>query len=122
LHKRRFGRAAWVHVAGVLDIATTPQLERTLRDRQLHAWLIVLDLRALAFIDSSGVHAIVNASIRARQDGRPLVLLRGSANVDRVFTLTGSGDEVVTGDLGPVELPVQPLQRSFVSSSLLRTG
>ena len=43
----------------------------------MQAQLVVLDLRELAFMDSSGVHAIVNASIRARQVGRRLVLLRG---------------------------------------------
>ena len=69
--------AAWVHVAGELDIATTPQLERTLREAQLQARLVVLDLRELAFIDSSGVHAIVNAGIRARQPAAGCSRLRG---------------------------------------------
>ena len=43
---------AWVHLAGALDLATTPQLERTLRDSQSQAQLVVLDLRELAFMDS----------------------------------------------------------------------
>jgi anti-anti-sigma factor len=114
--------AAWVHVAGALDIATAPQLERTLGESQLQARLVVLDLRELTFMDCSGVHAIVNASIRAREVGRRLVLLRGPSNVDRLFTLTGSVDEVEIGDIVSVKPPVQPLQRSLVSSSLLRTG
>jgi anti-sigma B factor antagonist len=116
--------AAWVHVAGELDLATTPQLERTLREAQQTARLVLLDLRQLTFIDSAAVHTIVNAGIEARQRGRRLVLLRGSPNVDRVFTLTGSSDAIEIGDLdrSPVELPVHALQRSLVSSSLLRTG
>lgn len=64
-------------LAGALDLATTPQLERTLRDSQSQARLVVLDLRELAFMDCSGAHAIVNASISARQLGRRLILLRG---------------------------------------------
>jgi anti-anti-sigma factor len=36
----------------------------------------VLDLRDLQLMDSSGVHVIVNASIRARRLGGRLVLLR----------------------------------------------
>ena len=44
--------ATWVHLAGALDLATTPQLERTLRDSQSQARLVVLDLRELAFMDS----------------------------------------------------------------------
>jgi anti-sigma B factor antagonist len=90
--------AARVRVAGELDIATAPQLERTLREAQLQARLVVLDLCDLAFMDSSGLHAIVDASIRARQVGRRLVVLRGPRNIDRIFTLTGSSD-VEFGDV-----------------------
>lgn len=95
--------AAWVHVSGELDIATTPQLDRTLRAPELQARLLVLDLRELAFMDSSGVHVIVDASLRARRVGRRLLLLRGPPNVDRMFALTGSCDDVEIGDVDPVE-------------------
>ena len=100
---------AWVHVVGELDIATTPQLERSLRDAQLEARLVVLDLRELAFMDCSGLHAIVNAGIRARQGARRLLVLRGPPNVDRVFTLAGCRDDVEINDLDPVDPPVQAL-------------
>ena len=93
--------SAGIHIIGELDIATTPQLRRTLREPQLQAQLVVLDLRELAFIDASGVHAIVNASLRAREIGHRLVLLRGGLDVDRVFTLTGSSDDVEIVDLDP---------------------
>jgi anti-anti-sigma factor len=93
--------AAWVQVAGELDIDTTPQLEQTLREPR--AQLVVLDLRELAFMDSSGVHAIVNASVRARQFGRRLVLLRGPPRVDRIFGLTGSSADVEKGYMDPVD-------------------
>src|ERR1700737_1083380 len=99
----------WVRAAGELDIATVPHLERTLREPQLQARLVVLDLRELTFMDSFGVHAIVNAGTRARQAGSRLVLLRGPPNVDRVFTLTGCSDEFEIGDLDPEAPPVQVL-------------
>ena len=60
--------AAWVHVAGELDIATTPQLERTLRETQQGARLVVLDLRAVTFMDCAGVHAIVDAPGRVTDE------------------------------------------------------
>ncbi len=91
--------AAWVHVAGELDLATAPQLVRTLREPQLQARLVVLDLRELAFIDSCGVRAIADASTEARRGGRRLVLLRGPANVDRLFTLAGHSEDVEIGDV-----------------------
>lgn len=109
--------AARVHAGGELDIATTPQLERTLSQSQ--ARLVVLDLRELAFIDSCGMHAIVNAGVRARQAGRRLVLVRVPANVDRMLTLTGSSGQVEIGDVAPVAPPVHAFQRSLVSRSLL---
>ena len=93
--------SANVHIIGELDIATTPQLQRTLREPQLQAQLVVLDMREVAFIDASGVHAIVNASLRAREIGHRLVLLRGGLDVDRVFTLTGSSGDVEIVDLDP---------------------
>ena len=114
--------AAWINVVGELDIATAPELERTLRESQQLVHLTVLDLRELAFMDCSGVHTIVNASVRARQDGRRLVLVRGRPDVYRMFTLTGSTGDVDIGDLETVQPPVPALQRSLVSQSLLRTG
>jgi anti-anti-sigma factor len=114
--------AAWVHVTGALDIATTPQLAQTLREAQLQARLVVLDLRELAFMDCAGIHAIVQASSRARRSGGRLLLLRGPAYVDRLFSLTGNSGEVEISDLGPVESPFPSVQRSLVSSSLLMNG
>lgn len=101
--------AAWVDVAGELDIATTPQLERTLAQAQLQARLVVLDLRGLAFMDSSGVHAIASAGIRARQVARRLLVLRGPPHVDRLFTLAGRRDDVEIHDLDPLDPPVELL-------------
>ena len=114
--------AAWVYVAGELDIATAPQLERTLLESQQLAHLTVLDLRELAFMDSAGVHAIVNASLQARQDGRRLVMVRGRPDIYRMFTLTASTDHVDIADPDPVQPAAQTAQRSLVSQSLLRTG
>lgn len=101
--------AAWVHLAGELDIATTPQLKRALH--ALRARLVVLDLRELAFMDTCGVHAIVDASVRARDVGRRILLLAGPPAVDRVFTLTESSDDVVYGDIRPVEPSAQALMK-----------
>jgi anti-sigma B factor antagonist len=101
--------AACVHVAGELDIATAPQLEGALR--ALHGRLVVLDLRELAFMDSCAVHAIVDAGIRARDVGHRLLLRAGPPGVDRVFTLTESSDDVVCGDIRPIERSAQALMK-----------
>jgi anti-anti-sigma factor len=97
----------WVHVAGELDIVTRPRLSRVLRDAQLEAPVVVLDLREVTFMDSSGVHAIVDATFRARLAGHRLVVLRGAPNVDRMFTLTGCLGEIDFGDDDEPEPPIQ---------------
>ena len=99
--------AGWVHLAGALDLASAPQLEKTLREPELQTHLVVLDLRRLAFMDSSGVHAIVDASIRARKLGHRLVLVHGSPDINRMWALTGSSDDVEIGDIALAAQPVQ---------------
>jgi anti-anti-sigma factor len=100
----------WVHVAGELDIVTKPRLTRVLREAQLEAPVVVLDLREITFMDSSGVHVIVDATIRARLAGHRLVVLRGAPNVDRMFALTGSFGEIDFGDDDELEPPIQLLR------------
>ena len=101
--------AAWVHLAGELDMDTTPELERTLREPR--ARLVVLDMRDLAFMDSSGVHAIVNAAARVRRLGQRLVILRGPPDVDRLFELTGNTRFVEDGDVAPVDPSVKAIRQ-----------
>jgi anti-sigma B factor antagonist len=101
--------AAWVHVAGELTVATLPQLDRTLREPGVQARLVVLDLRELEFMDSSGAHALVSHVVRARKAGRRLVLLRGPAVVDRMLTLAACADDLEIGDIEHVESAVAGL-------------
>jgi anti-sigma B factor antagonist len=95
--------AAWVQVAGDLDLATSPQFRRTLREAQRAVRLVVLDLRELYFIDSSGAHVILDAAQDARREGDRLLIVRGPAQVDRVLTLTEVCKQVVIFDLAPAE-------------------
>lgn len=96
--------ATWVRVAGELDLATSPELREALLAAQRDASLVVLDLRDLTFIDSSGIHVIVDAN---RHPHARLVVARGSAWVDRVFTLTRACDHLLMLDLDPSEQPAQ---------------
>jgi anti-sigma B factor antagonist len=86
-----------------MDLASGPRLAATLREAQLEARMVVVDLRELTFIDSSGVHVILAAADRARQEGGRLMLVRGPVQVDRVFTLTGAFAQVMIFDLDPTE-------------------
>jgi anti-sigma B factor antagonist len=76
-------------VSGELDIAAAPQLDHALGRAQADAALVILDLRQLEFMDSSGVHLIVAASGRARQGSGQLVVVRGPVQAERMFAFVG---------------------------------
>lgn len=95
-------RAAWVHVAGELDLCTSPQLERALRAAQLHARLVVLDTREVSFIDCAGVHAILDASAGGEW-GLPRLLLISGAVVERLLVLAGIDEQIWRIELDPCE-------------------
>ena len=80
-----------VHVVlkGELDIASTPLLEAELEKVEVDAPpVLVIDLRRVEFMDSTGLRAMVAADARAKEAGRRLAIVRGSKAVERVFKLT----------------------------------
>ena len=99
--KREGPERSRVCVAGELDIATTPRLERTLNEAIAQARLVVVDLRGLTFLGSSGLDVIVRAGIRARERGGRLVLLHGAAHLDRLLELPGVRERVEFGFASP---------------------
>lgn len=88
---RRFNTVGTVRtaVAGEPDIAAVPQLDLTLRRAQADVRVVVLDLRRLEFIDSSGAHLLFAADRRAREAGGRLLVGRDAAQIDRLFVLSG---------------------------------
>lgn len=74
---------------GELDIASAAVLEaEVIVAEQLGATSITIDLSGLDFIDTSGLQAIMDAHGRCARHGRELTLLRGPAQVQRIFDLT----------------------------------
>jgi anti-sigma B factor antagonist len=51
---------------------------------------VVLDLRGATFLDSAGLHLVLDADSAARAEGWEFGLIGGPARVQRVFDLTGS--------------------------------
>lgn len=76
--------------SGELDIASVPILERQMRDALAGgAKQLLVDLRGLDFIDSTGLTLLVRWSQASANDGFDLALVRGEPRVQRLFTLTG---------------------------------
>jgi anti-anti-sigma factor len=64
----REGGAIVVAVAGELDAASTPELEGPLGQATADGGAVVLDLSSCEFVDSTGLHAIIDA--RGAVEGR----------------------------------------------------
>jgi anti-sigma B factor antagonist len=104
---RTEGQATIVVVSGELDLASSPELQEQLdRVWESNPELLVIDLRQLEFMDSTGLSIIVAAHQRLAEKGRSLSVVKGSAQVQRLLDLTGvaerlqlvdSPEEVVTG-------------------------
>jgi anti-sigma B factor antagonist len=93
-----------ISVSGELDLASSPALEEELeRVAQSDAQLVVVDLRNLEFMDSTGLSVLVRAHQRAEENGRRLGLVNGSQQVQRLLTLTGVADRLTLTDV-PEEL------------------
>jgi len=75
--------------SGELDIATAPELERTLRALVASGpGLLVLDLRNLSFMDSTGLRLLLERDAAAREDSHRFALIEGPPEVQRLFSLT----------------------------------
>jgi anti-sigma B factor antagonist len=98
------GRTSTLTLTGELDLLSSPILEQELqRALDAGAELVVVDLRQLAFMDSTGLHVVVAAQQRLHEAGRRLVLIRGGVQVQRLFELTGLGQVLAMVD-SPDEL------------------
>jgi anti-sigma B factor antagonist len=93
---RRDGDDVVVTLCGEIDIASAPALEGELRAAERsRPRRIVLDLAALDFIDSTGIHLLTDAHQRADANGHQLVLTHVPDPVQRLFRLTGIGARLI---------------------------
>jgi anti-sigma B factor antagonist len=86
--------SATVTVAGELDVVNAPAVDGLLRRAQRHAPLVIVDLSALSFIDSAGLHATVTADARIRDAGGRLVVVQGPRQMRRIVELAGLHDRL----------------------------
>jgi anti-anti-sigma factor len=84
----RGGRLVLV-VEGELDIATASVMDEALvRARGTDAPRIVVDLSAVSFIDSTGLHVLIKHACAQESRGR-IGVTEGSPQVQRLFELSG---------------------------------
>ena len=88
--------AVRISLSGELDISSALTLEEELRriEDEARPRVLVLDLRRLKFLDSTGLRLILAAHARALKRGGRLTIVQGSDAVRRIFRLTGVGERL----------------------------
>jgi anti-anti-sigma factor len=86
-------RAGRVEVTprGELDMASAPELEQTIMPRLEQSTWVLLDLRSLDFIDSSGLRVVVGAHRTAEERRGRFTCVRGApgTTVHRIVEIAG---------------------------------
>jgi anti-anti-sigma factor len=76
-------------VFGELDAATAPELREALEPLLDAGVRVVIDLRACAFVDSSGIAVLAKAAWRLKEQGRVLVVRGAHERVKRILEVAG---------------------------------
>lgn len=86
-----------VEAAGEIDVTTAPELREHLHEAiDTHVGeVVVVDLSAVEFMDSTGLGVLVGALKHSRTSGGDIALVGARPNVWKVFTITGL-DKVFT--------------------------
>jgi len=93
-----------IGVSGELDLASSPALENELeRGAASAAAMVIVDLRRLEFMDSTGLSVIVRAHQRATENGQRFGVVKGPQQVQRLLSLTGVAERLTLVD-SPDEL------------------
>lgn len=89
LHVERRASAAILRLSGELDIIGADLLEARIKELEGNSPdLVVLDLRKISFMDSTGLRSLLLARARGSEEGWSLKLIHGPDPVHRVLELT----------------------------------
>ena len=99
------GGAVRVALRGELDLEHAYTFDEELRRVEaVRPSCVVLDLRGLSFLDSSGLARLLAAQRRARRERRRLLLVRGTVAVQRLLALTAVSEHFETVSEVPAEM------------------
>jgi anti-sigma B factor antagonist len=114
----RDGSVATVAVIGDLDLSTAPRLSSAVKEHS-DAEVLVVDLTATTFMDSSGVHNLIEAYGLGARTGFRLVVVADDGPVRRVLDLCGLDRQltITTDGDGHRDLPDSPGHQATAASS-----
>ena len=80
-------------LAGEVDLSQVETLSAALERVEANAPdVLVIDLRGVSFMDSTGLRLLLGALRRAEPAGRRLVIVRGQEQVRELFRVAGLAD------------------------------
>ena len=83
------GSAVVVAPLGEIDLGTVDEVRKAIERSHDGSSDLVIDLRGVGFLDTSGLRLVVEQSNRATERGYTLALIPGPAPVQRVFEIAG---------------------------------
>jgi anti-sigma B factor antagonist len=102
LEVRREGASAVVSARGDIDLSTLAKAAAALDGARAGARSLVLDLREVGFMDTSGLRLIIEEQRRAAATGYRFAVIPGSPRVQRLFEIAGlAGDDGLFLDAPP---------------------
>lgn len=81
-----------LRLIGEIDAASSVELASRLDPLPGHTPRVELDLGSISFIDSSGLRVLIDAHLRAQNEGRRLVIVTPSPSVRRLLEISGLTD------------------------------
>lgn len=107
----RDGDTHVIKLAGELDLASAADAERALRRvERSDAAIIAVDLSELTFIDSTGVHVILQSQRRTSHAPNRLVVVRGTSAVQRRLETCDVDSRLSFVDQVPYDPPTSSLR------------
>ncbi|HEX5762016.1 MAG TPA: STAS domain-containing protein [Solirubrobacterales bacterium] len=76
-----------IEIVGEFDLEAAPQVQETMEEHD--GSVLLFNLEACEFIDSTGIAVIVQAAKTAEATGRGIAAFGCSGQVERVFDITG---------------------------------
>jgi anti-sigma B factor antagonist len=84
------GEVTVVALEGEIDLSSVADIEERIAAAERgDPKQLVVDVRGVTFMDSSGLRVLLAAHQRSQEDGREFALVRGSESVDRLLKVTG---------------------------------
>ena len=98
----RSDRTTRLAPSGELDIASAPEFEQAIAEAIAEPGAeLVLDLRELTFMDSTGLRALAQTNARADEAGFALSIVRGPRQIERVLEISGLAELLPLVDAPP---------------------